>query len=323
MLRKQAASLIFLLAGITLFSLAFELKGTPQADAADPGLENGIRATVQAAVAAYNRADLGAFLPLWTDKGFQEEIELTKAEAAADEEFFSDQIVLRAVRDITETSTGATAIVELQFGLGVEANRYSFILVDGRWRIDGSTPASPAIAPGTAVVGLQLQEFAFVYDKKAVANGNVAFKAENVGKQDHEILLMKIDESLSLSEFQQILLSEGEGEESGPPPFEDFGFLGFLQPGETGIAALSHPLESGKYVFVCFVENPADGLPHVAKGMISEFTVGTATTSPITPPSTGDGGVLSTESDLKQSLLALGLLLIALGLGSTVRVVRH
>ena len=322
MRKRQSFSLVLLLAGILLFSLAFDLNTMGQADAADPGPENGIRATVQAAVDAYNRADLGAFLPLWTDKGFEEEMDQTKAEAAADEEFFGDQVVLRAVRDITQTSTGATAIVELEFGLGVEANTYSFILVDGRWRIDGSTSASPAVKPGTAVVDLKLQEFAFVYDKQAVASGNVAFKVENVGKQEHEMVLLKIDGSLSAAEVREMLLSEGEGEgegESGPPPFEDFGFLGVLQPGQTATAALSHPLETGKYVFVCFVEDPADGLPHLAKGMISEFTVGSATGA-ITPPSTGDGGLLPIQSASAQRMVfGITLLLVALGLAAARR----
>jgi hypothetical protein len=306
--------LVAVLAGLATVISSLALLGNGnKAVAQDSGLEAGVTATVRAAVDAYNRRDFGAFISYWTDKGFMEEIEFTKAEAATDEEFFGDQIVLRAVRDITATSTGATAIVELEFGLGVEANKFTFILVDGRWRIDGSTAASAAIPPGTNLVDMKLQEYAFVYDKNAVVGGNIAFKAQNVGREDHEIVVVKVDASLAAADFLETIMSEGEGEEEGgPPPFEDFGFLGVFKPGDSGTAAFSRTLGAGKYFLVCFLEAP-DGLPHIAKGMISEFTVGPGTGGAIRPPSTGDAGLIGGSGNMRAALQALGVTLLFAG----------
>ena len=31
--------------------------------------------------------------------------------------------------------------------------------------------------------------------------------------------------------------------------------------------------EPGEYMFICFLPDPADGKPHMAKGMVQAFTV--------------------------------------------------
>jgi uncharacterized cupredoxin-like copper-binding protein len=319
LLRNQLITVGLVLLGLIVLSLAFGLKGTRPADAADPGLENGINAMVQSLVAANNRQDVGAVLALFTDKGFQEFFSESKAEGAVDSELVSDPVTLRSVRNIMATSTGANATADFEVGLGIVSFDLNFVLQNGRWYIDASKTGSAAVDAGTSVVNLKLQEYAFVYDKEAASGGNIAFAAQNVGKQQHEMVLAKVDESVSVPELLDTLSSE---DQSGPPPFEDFGFLGFLEPGQSATVALAHPLEPGKYVFLCFVSDAVDGVPHAFKGMASDFTVGGGT-SPITPPSTGDGGVVGSSGSLNYALLALGLLLLTLGLGSSFRTARR
>ena len=255
--------------------------------AADPQLENAITETVQSAIAAYNEADLDKFTAYFTDQGFQEAFDVSKDEAAGSDEVFGDQLTIRSIHDIQQTATGAEAVVELASGLGVDAENFSFINRDGSWLIDGTKPTSAEVDPGTTVVNVTLQEYAFNYDASALSGGNVAFKVTNAGQEQHEILLAKVDDSTTASSFiDELAQSDG----SGPPPFEDFGYLGMVDPGKTQTMALTHPLEPGTYVFFCAI-SAADGTPHFMKGMVSEFTVGEAGSS-IAPPSTGDGGLL-------------------------------
>ena len=54
---------------------------------------------------------------------------------------------------------------------------------------------------------------------------------------------------------------------------EQIEFFGgaYAEPGETGYIAFQD-LEPGTYTAVCFVDIP-DGIPHVMRGMVAEFTV--------------------------------------------------
>jgi hypothetical protein len=314
MLGKRGLSLMAILAGLAIVAGSLSLFRTEStASAEGPGAAEGVTATAEAVVAAFNRGDFGALLPLFSDQGFEDLFDQSKIEAASDDEFFGDQVTLHAVRSITGTDTDAKAIVEIGIGLGIEANEFTLAVVDGRWRIEASKAVSAAVAAGAKVIDLKLQEYAFLYDKSAVAAGNVAFNVMNTGKEQHEIIVFKVEESTSVTGLMTALLSEDES--SGPPPIEDFGFLGLYDPAEGRTAAFSHPLEAGKYMFVCFVSAP-DGAPHVAKGMISEFTVGTGASSggAITPPNTGDAGLLDGGGSIPWvGLLVLGVVMSGAG----------
>ncbi len=157
-------------------------RGAP-AQAADPQLEKAIEDTVNAAVEAYNQADFDTFTGYFTDKGFQASFESTKAEAKGSDELFGDQLALRSLHDVKETATGATAIIEFESGLGIDAHEFTFLKQGDKWLIDNDKPATPTIDPGTRVVDLTLQEYAFVYDASALADGNVAFKVTNKGQK--------------------------------------------------------------------------------------------------------------------------------------------
>jgi hypothetical protein len=68
---------------------------------------------------------------------------------------------------------------------------------------------------------------------------------------------------------------------------------------------------------ICFVE-AADGTPHAFLGMISEFSIGQAAgggSTPITPPSTGDAGLLGTGSGTA-TWLVLGVAFLLMSAGA-------
>ena len=294
--------------------------GVRQTEAADPAIEASVTATVQSLVTAYNNRDFGAVSALMSDEAFEGLFFVSKEEAASDPEFFSEEVELDAVYDIKETATGATATAAFAIGLGIDSQAMVFLYDNLKWTIVEVEATTSRIPSGAKVVDMGLQEFAFVYDKAQVASGNFALDITNIGRQEHEVVLVKVDPATTTGDLLELAQSE---EEEGPPPFEAFGFLGFLPPGESSIGALSEPLSTGKYFFLCFVPD-TDGVPHAAKGMISEFTVGNVsaapapTTSPggtISPPSTGDAGLVSTNST-GISLASLALVALALGLGA-------
>jgi hypothetical protein len=290
---------------------------TPQSEAADPGIEAGVRATANTIVYAYNQGDFGVLSTFLTDEAFEGLFDTTKAEVAADDTFFGEQVELRSVHDIEETDDGATAVVEVTLGLGVQAWDMVFVQESLRWKVTDAESTSPTPPAGARTVAMNMQEFAFVYDRSAVSSGNFVLQARNVGAQEHEVVLIKpIDNTISTGDLVELLSS---GDESGPPPFDAFGFLGFAPPGDSFTAVLAEPLANGKYFFLCFIPD-SDGIPHAAKGMISEFTVGPAIAAPatptgaITPPSTGDAG-LSTENSTAAGVAGLVILAAALGFG--------
>ena len=290
------------LLGVVLLALAAGLGGGSPAVAQDTELEQGVSATMHAAVAAYNGGDLPTLKRLFTDQGFEAVFGLTKSEAASSPEFFENPVTLRGVSKVEATADGAVATVEFENGLGIEAQLTSFVRQGPIWVVDDMGPGSATLAPGTAVVDLTLQEFAFVFDAAAVTTGNFGLNVTNSGAQPHEVLV-QLAEPTSDAELLEAFLSE---DESGPPPFLDFGFLGFLEPGESATAALSRPLADGHYALVCFVPDPEDDTPHALKGMLSQFTVGTGGASaPISPPSTGDGGLLDAAKGAWSATLAL------------------
>jgi hypothetical protein len=56
-----------------------------------------------------------------------------------------------------------------------------------------------------------------------------------------------------------------------PPPFSTVGGAQAVMPGAA--QRISLDLDAGSYVMICQIPDPADGKPHVAKGMFKAFTV--------------------------------------------------
>ncbi len=229
--RRRRRSLI--LVGLLAVAAGIGLNGSQTARAQESQLELGINATMQSVVAAFNRGDLPALGRLFTDQGFEAEFFQTKSEAASNPEFFGDVIGIRSVRNVTATSTGATANVDFVIGFGISSEVLSFVSQGGIWVVDGSEPGSAEVPADASIVDLKLQEFAFVFEDGALNSGNFGFSAENIGEQDHEIVILQLPGSLGTADLLQRL-------ESGDESFiQGFGFLGILAPGSTGTAALA------------------------------------------------------------------------------------
>jgi plastocyanin len=86
---------------------------------------------------------------------------------------------------------------------------------------------------------------------------------ENVGKEPHELVFVKLNEGFTL---EDAIAAEGEKGTT-----EDLGFT-FAKPGEESKPIeVKRPLEPGNYAFICAI--PYKGDPHYDLGMQEEFTI--------------------------------------------------
>ena len=99
-------------------------------------------------------------------------------------------------------------------------------------------------------------------------SGMTEFTLVNQGQELHHQQLLTLPEGMTAEDLIAGIMS---GEEGPPPPGVDAaGGVGALNPGLSGNVTLN--LTAGNYVIVCFVPN-AEGIPHVALGMIKPITV--------------------------------------------------
>lgn len=127
-------------------------------------------------------------------------------------------------------------------------------------------PAEP-IAKSTISLG----DYAFVVPS-APTKGPATVKVANIGKEPHEMNLLRL-KGVTADQLRQALTAPpGAAMPPGPPPYEFAGGFQAMMPGQEGWITLD--MKPGDYAMVCFIPSPANqGKPHVALGMFSSFTV--------------------------------------------------
>lgn len=133
----------------------------------------------------------------------------------------------------------------------------------------GCTPAeetAPAlVAPQQA--RFIASEFAFS-GPDSLAPGITTFRLENEGEQAHHFMLAKLEEGRTMDDVMAMM----EAGEPGVPEWLSFrGAAGAIETG--GSTGTTIDLVEGNYVAICFIPDPADGVPHLVKGMTKEITV--------------------------------------------------
>jgi hypothetical protein len=273
--------------------------------------DSSVRQALQEVQDAYNAKDFAGFASRITDKGIQESFgEDSRAQFLQDlPDITSGPPLTINVLDVQVTGDKATATVILDFTAFKEVHRFELIRQNGVWLMDGDQPAQVPAPAGFTSVNLTLDEFNFQYDKSAVAKGNFVFQVTNKGDQPHEVALVRLAPNVNL----QQALNESSPESGPPAGIADVAHGGPYAPGTSGTLLIDEPLTPGRYALLCFVTDPASGLPHAMLGMTSEFTVGGGAGGAVSPPNTGDGGLVHDSGTSSLSYVALAFVVLFAG----------
>lgn len=117
---------------------------------------------------------------------------------------------------------------------------------------------------------ITMSDYSFGLSKDAAEptelSGSNEWRFVNDGPQPHEAAIYAPAEGSTMQDIVDYLASPAP---EGPPPFVGAGGIGPIDVGRDVIAGL----DPGEYVFMCFIPDAADGLPHFLKGMIEFATV--------------------------------------------------
>lgn len=126
-------------------------------------------------------------------------------------------------------------------------------------------PNRNAAALPKADIVLTMKDYSFEFDKPVRA-GRQTIRLENAAQQSHEALLVQLAPGKTAQDVLAWIQKT-----DGPPPGKPIGgTTGFAQ-GEVNM--ITHDFKAGQYALICFVPDAKDGKPHVAHGMVREFTV--------------------------------------------------
>lgn len=117
-------------------------------------------------------------------------------------------------------------------------------------------------------------------------------RLHNAGTQPHQATIMRLHDGVTYDQFAAAL-RQGEGPALALIDFE--GGVNTIAPGATASAYSN--LTSGNYALLCFVQG-ADGVPHLAKGMVMPFQVNGPNLPPRAPETSGSVGLHSYGFDL-------------------------
>ena len=128
----------------------------------------------------------------------------------------------------------------------------------------GVEQAGKSAAPKPDVT-MTLDDYSFT-TSAPITSATKTIRIQNAAAQSHEVVLMKLDAGVTPEQFLQALEKP-----QGPPP-------GKILGGVTGIAKgrtidLTASFTPGDYTLLCFVPDAKDGKPHIAHGMVKNFSV--------------------------------------------------
>ena len=131
-----------------------------------------------------------------------------------------------------------------------------------------NTPKS-AKAPVTKVaapdVTVDLADYSFALSKP-LTRGRHVIRVRNTAAQSHEMFVARLVPGKTAQEAMAWLETQ-----KGPPPLVPLGGTVGLAHGVSNDIALD--LTPGEYALFCFIPDAKDGKPHVAHGMVKNFTV--------------------------------------------------
>jgi hypothetical protein len=125
--------------------------------------------------------------------------------------------------------------------------------------------AAPMSEPA-ADVRVTLREYTATLSTP-LTSGRHTLRIENIGRQDHEFLLVRLKPGRSPEDVERW----SGGGQIGPPPIEEWMGLAGIGPG--AVAWLDVELTAGRYVILCLAPDESDGKPHFHHGFRQLVTV--------------------------------------------------
>lgn len=127
-------------------------------------------------------------------------------------------------------------------------------------------PTAPAAPAGPAAVTFKGADFSFEGPEQ-IAAGLTTINFENVGQEWHHIQFARLNDGITFPQLAEAFEKEGDA----VMRYMTFvGGVGALDPSGNGSVTLDLP--EGEYALLCFIPS-ADGVPHLAKGMVRPLSV--------------------------------------------------
>lgn len=147
---------------------------------------------------------------------------------------------------------------------------------DGKWHVQKgmfrrlvvTPPASGATAAAEPAsdVTVTLSDYTFTTSAPLTA-GTHTIRVENSGPQVHELTVERLAPGKTLADWQKW----AAGGMKGPRLTMPVGGFAGPDPGKAGWMTMT--FSPGSYLFICFVPDSKDGLPHVLHGMVKEVVI--------------------------------------------------
>ncbi len=124
---------------------------------------------------------------------------------------------------------------------------------------------APLAAAPVADITVNMTDYAWAVSP-AITPGKHIIKLTNSATQSHEMVLAELAPGKTAAELAAWIENQ-----KGPPPGKPMGGISGMPNG--GVAYLPIDLPAGEYALLCFLPDAKDGKPHVAHGMLTQFTV--------------------------------------------------
>jgi hypothetical protein len=124
---------------------------------------------------------------------------------------------------------------------------------------------SPSAVMPSANIVMTLNDYTFVESAPLTA-GHHTIRVENQAEQSHEVLIVRLEPGKKGMDVAQWIEKM-----EGPPPATLVGGITGIDKGQVNLITVD--LTAGEYALLCFLPDAKDGKPHVAHGMVRDFTV--------------------------------------------------
>lgn len=165
-------------------------------------------------------------------------------------------------------------------GEGDEIMKLVPLTVTGEATPEAGTPATAEATPaGGPVADVRLEmtdDLVYMVSPDPLSTGPQIWNVTNTGtEQSHHLVMQRVPEGTTAEQ----ILAEFGGMMAGTPPAQDSiaansTYVGYAALQSGGFSTYQEfDLDPGTYAVICFIIDPATGMPHVMDGMVTVFTV--------------------------------------------------